>query len=122
MIIWIFLKKIPQFYPLLRSPLQGRVPVSPSVLPEIMLGKVNMWEYFLGGPWSWRHVPFPRWNLHTCEREGDLKLKRKLKEQRARQERKKKQNKKQIWDPNNCEGVIWGYVENTLNWHPEMVS
>lgn len=35
-----------------RGPLQDRIPVSPSVLPEIMLEKMrNVWEYFLGGPW-----------------------------------------------------------------------
>lgn len=40
-------KKFPQFYPLL----QDRIPVIPSVLPEIMLEKMIMWEYFLAGPW-----------------------------------------------------------------------
>lgn len=55
-------------------------------------------------------VPFPRWNLHTCEREGDLKLKRKLKEQRARQERKKTKTKSKygiLTTVRDLFGVTW---------------
>lgn len=61
-----------QLYPLLQGSLQDRLPVNPSVLPEIMLEKMrNVWEYFLGGPWHGDMCKF-QGGIYTLEKEREI--------------------------------------------------